>query len=304
MTMNKKYFENANKTADDLELETEFIEQIKNDKDYVEDILRPLKVPHDLFIDYLYIFVDAQKEYNNCKNCKGLINCPNKVKGMRVFPIKKEKYIDKNYEMCELYTEEREILSRYIYRDFSDKYNNQRLKDIKHFKNGNRQQLKIALKEKIKDKNDDWMFVYGPQDSSKTEFLVSYANEYAKNKLGQIAFINIKDTLEYVKDNYYRNSEEVHEYLDTLSNVNLLILDGFDKEIIINNILRDQFLLPLIRYRYEHNLETIIGSRINLDELTKVLAMNKFGLENALEITKTIHKKLYKKAYYLEHLIL
>ncbi|MCH5172150.1 MAG: hypothetical protein J1F31_04935 [Erysipelotrichales bacterium] len=302
--MNKKYFENAAKTADDLELENEFIDQIKNDKDYVDDILRPLKVSHDLFIDYLYIFVDAQKEYNNCKNCKGLKNCPNKVKGMRVFPVKSAKYIDKNYAMCSLYIEKRAISSHYIYCDFSEKYSDLSLKDMKHFKNGNRQQLKIALKEKIKDKNKDWLFVYGSQDSSKTEFLVSYANDYAKNKLGGIAFINIKDTLEYVKDHYYKSSEEVHDYLESLSDVDLLILDGFDKDIIINNILRDQFLLPLIKYRFEQNKETLIGSRINLDELTKVLAINKFGLENALEITKTIHKKLYKKAYYLEHLIL
>lgn len=304
MTMNKKYFENDAKTSDDLELEKEFIEQIKADKDYVEDIIRPLKLPHDLFVDYLYIFVDAQKEYNNCKNCKGLKNCPNKVKGMRVFPIKKEKHIDKNYEMCELFCEERAIFSRYIYRDFSEKYNSLRLKDIKHFKNGNRQQLKIALKEKIKDKNRDWLFVYGPQDSSKTEFLVCYANEYAKNKFGKIAYINVKDTLEYVKDNFYKNSEEVNDYLETLSSVSLLILDGFDKEIIINNVIRDQFLLPLIKNRFENDLETAIGSRINLDELTNTFAINRFGLENALEITKKIHKKIYKKPYYLEHLIL
>lgn len=302
--MSNKYFETVDKTEEDLELEKEFVEQIKSDKEFVEDVLRPLKVSRDLFVDYLYIFVDAQREYNNCKNCKGLKECPNNVRGMKVLPIVKEKYIDKKYDMCELFSEERDRLSRYIYKDFDYKFNDLFLKDLKHYKNGNRQQIKIALKEKIKDKNKDWIYVYGPNDSSKTEFLVAYANEYAKNKYGKIAFINIKDTLEFVKDNFYKNSEEVMDYLGTLSNVQLLILDGFDKEIIINNNLRDQFLLPLIKYRYEHDLETLIGSRSNLDDLTKILAMSKFGLENALEITKSIHKKLYKKAYFLEHIIL
>ena len=302
--MKNKYFQQTSKTKEDLDLENEVIEQIKNDSDFVEEILRPLKVSHTLFIDYLFVFSEARIEYHNCKNCPGLKDCPNSIKGMRLYPEKKLKWIDKCYEMCKLFTEQREILSCYIYHDFSEKFDDMCFKNLKNYKNGNRQQLKIALKEKIKNKNKEWLFIYGPKNSSKTEFLATYANEYAINKNGKIAYVDIHNALDFVKENFYKNNDEVKEYMDTLSSVNLLVFDGIDKEMIMNNILRNQFLWPIIKFRSDNNLETAFGSRMNLDELTDTLAMNKFGLENALEITKTIHDKLYRKQFYLEHLIL
>lgn len=302
--MNNKFFRASELTQEDIELEKELVEGIKNDKEFVEEVIRPMKLSKEVFSNYLFVFLDCQKEFHNCKNCPGLLNCPNEIKGMKAYPVLQKSFVEKKLEICELLSDYNRLIGHYIYAEFDDKFDNLQLKNLKHFRNGNRQQLINALKEKNKAKNKDWLFVYGPKEASKTEFLVSYTNEYAKNNYGNIAFVNINNALEFVKNNYYKNQKEVNDYLDTLSRVDLLVLDGFNEETFINNVVRDQFLLPLIKYRFENDLETAITSRLSLDELTNHLAISKFGLKNALEITKNVYQKLYKKPYYLEHLIL
>lgn len=303
MSMTKKYFSIIKKTKEEQEVERELINNMKNDKEFVDEVVRPLKISHELFMDYLFAFVDAQKEFHNCKNCQGFDKCPNAHKGMRIVLTNEKKFVSTKYEMCDHYLNDKRVKNCFIYSEFSSKFDDVYLKDMKIYGNGYRQALKLALNKKIKDRDKTWVYVYGEKESSKTEFLVAYANSYAKKQYGNIAFLNANDTMNYVKDIFYKEKNQFLEFFDTIKEVDLLIIDGFNKENFINNVLRDQFISPLIKYRYENNLETIISADFDLNELTSFLSLNRFGEGVAYDISNYIHEKI-EKQYKLEHLIL
>ena len=173
-----------------------------------------------------------------------------------------------------------------------------------NFRNGYRQQLKIALKELLEQNLKGWIYVYGPNKSSKSEYLMAFCNEFSLRNKGSIAYLNTKELMEYVKEIFYKDKETFDEYFDELCDVDLLVLDGFNKDVLINSVIRDQFILPLIISRYKNNKIVMISSNLDLDGLNNLLAQNRYGADNAYEITSKIFEKRYKKLYKLEHLIM
>jgi len=302
--MNKTYFKNTEDSQDITEIEKEFITQINNDHDFVNEVIKPLNISNDVFKDYLGLFIDAQKEFHHCKECPGLNKCQNSCPGLRLFIKKEMNFVAKNFIPCPLFVQKKSIDDHYIYRDFDEKYDDVFLEDLKIYKDGFRQQLKLALKQSLKEKDQGWFYVYGEKNSSKTQFLAAYCNSYAKNKYGHIAFLDAKELLELVKDTFYKNNEYFQDLLDTLKNVKLLVLDGFNSDAVMNTIIRDQFILPLFSYRDEHKLQTCISSNCNLDDFNNYLAISKFGAGNALKISNIIYKNKYKKLYKLTRLVI
>lgn len=303
MKMNKKYSEPINIDQDILEIEKEFILQINDDQDFVNEVIKPLNISEEVFKDYLGLFIDAQKEFHHCKECPGLKKCQNSCPGLRLFIKKEKNFVAKNFVPCSLYLQKKCIDDFFIYRDFDEKYEEIFLDDLKTYKDGLRQQLKLALKQCLEEQNHGWFYVYGKKDNYKTQFLAAYCNSYAKNKYGNIAFLDTKELLELINGTYYKNNQYFQDLLYTLENVELLVLNDFDNDGIMNSIIRDQFLLPLISYRDEHKLQTCISSNCCLDDFNYHIAMSKYGAENALEIVKIIDKNKYKKLYKLRYII-
>ena len=304
MKTNKELFTYTDKTEEDIAYENELKENIKKDDEFVDEIIRPLKMSKEQFDDSLMLFVDTQREFHNCKNCPGLKECKNSCQGFMIHPEITQKLVTKTFKPCRLYEENRNFMKKFLYKDYSDNFNELLLKNMNNYRNGYRQQLKIALKEMLDQNLKNWIYIYGPTKSSKSEYLMAFCNEFALKKKGNIAYLNVKDLMEYVKEIFYKDKDEFDEYFDELSSVTLLVLDGFNKDVLINSVIRDQFLLPLINSRYKNNKIVMISSNLDLDGLNNLLAQNRYGADNAYEITSKIFEKRYKKLYKLEHLIM
>ena len=297
-------FSYIDKTEEDIAYENELKENIKKDDEFVNEFIRPLKMSKEQFNDSLMLFVDAQKEFHNCKNCPGLKECKNSCQGFMIRPTITQKLVTKTFKPCRLYEKNRNFMKQFLYKDYSDDFNGLLLKNMNNYRNGYRQQLKIALKEILEQNLKNWIYIYGPTKSSKSEYLMAFCNEFASKNKGNIAYLNVKDLMEYVKEIFYKDKEEFDEYFDELCNVTLLVLDGFNKDVLINSVIRDQFILPLINSRYKNNKMLMISSNLDLDGLNNLLAQNRYGADNAYEITSKIFEKRYKKLYKLEHLIM
>lgn len=304
MKTNDELFTYTDKTEEDIAYENELKENIKKDDEFVDEVISPLKMSKEQFDDSLMLFVDAQREFNNCKNCPGLKECKNSCQGFMIRPTITQKLVTKTFKPCHLYEENRNFMKRFLYKDYSDDFNGLRLKNMNNYRNGYRQQLKIALKEILDQNLKNWIYIYGPTKSSKSEYLMAFCNEFSLKKKGNIAYLNVKDLMEYVKEIFYKDKDEFDKYFDELCNVTLLVLDGFNKDVLINSVIRDQFLLPLINSRYKNNKIVLISSNLDLDSLNNLLAQNRYGADNAYEIASKIFEKRYKKLYKLEHLIM
>lgn len=302
MKTSKEMFNPIAKTLDEINLENDIIETIKNDDTFVQEVIKPLKLSKSEFRNHLFLFNQSRIEFNNCQNCLGLKKCNNECKGFKMIPSKEFGIIKKKFYPCLDYLEFKTRLDKFVYKDFEDEKNNLFLKDIKTLRDGRRQSLKIVLKEILNNNLQNWIYIYGDSKSSKTDFLIAFCNEFSKLNRGNIAFIDMMSIVEIVKDVFYKNKEQYEVIMENLINVDLLALDGFNNNIFMNTIIRDQFITPILKSRSDNKKITIISSNCDLDELCYFLSMNQFGIKSAEQIISIIDKNKYKKIYKLEHL--
>ena len=70
-------------------LKQNYIKKLSN-KDF-KDLVSSLNLPEEVLMKYTSQLEDSSIEYNNCRNCKGLSECKNKIKGYMYAPL-----VDKN----------------------------------------------------------------------------------------------------------------------------------------------------------------------------------------------------------------
>ena len=69
------------------------------DKDF-KDFVYGLNIKEDILMKYTTQLEEALEEYENCKKCKSLDNCKNKIKGYSYTPTTNEKTIIFSYDAC------------------------------------------------------------------------------------------------------------------------------------------------------------------------------------------------------------
>ena len=131
----------------------------------------------------------VSENYEKCKNCNGLNNCPLEgVKGYFNVPVI-DFYgtIDTEFKACK-YMEERNL---YIYRDFDDEKLNWLLteKDVNVI---GRNKILNLLGKLSKDKNTKGIYLYGDNGIGKSYLAICCANRIVKSEKKQIAYVDVK----------------------------------------------------------------------------------------------------------------
>ena len=86
-------------TTDETKLSHSFQDACSN-KDF-KDFVYGLNIKEDILMKYTTQLEESLEEYENCKKCKSLNNCKNKIKGYAYTPIKSEKTIVFSYDACQ-----------------------------------------------------------------------------------------------------------------------------------------------------------------------------------------------------------
>ena len=264
--------------VDELKLNQSFQEACAN-KDFKEYVYN-LNIKEDILKKYTSSLEDTFIEYNNCKNCKDLDNCKNKLKGYCYIPIKSENSINFSYDMCkklnkqikdnsyknnldiyEMPKELKEATLKNIYKD--DKA---RIPIIKYFK-----EFIDNYENKTKPKG---IYLNGSFGSGKTYLIAALFNEMAKKEIRSI-LVYYPEFLIDLKTSF---SDDYKEKLEHTKKVPLLLLDDIGAEN-ITNWSRDEILGPLLQYRMENNLPTFFTSNLTIDELENALAITSSGID-------------------------
>ena len=85
-------------TKEKESLKDNFINKLQ-DKDFKE-LASSLDLKDEILMNYTSALEEASCEYGNCKNCKGLAECKNKVCGYRYTPNVVKDKIDFSYNAC------------------------------------------------------------------------------------------------------------------------------------------------------------------------------------------------------------
>ena len=213
---------------------------------------------------------DTLEELNNCKNCKSLYECKNRVLGHVYFPEIKESNLVFSYIPCKY--QKKAIQSAKEKETNESILSAARIKDIKPTKN------RIEVIKWIKnyyDKFDPYktskgLYLHGNFGTGKTYLVASLLNEL-KNKFGvSVEMVYVPELLRKLKENLNLVGDKLY-YLEC---VNILFLDDIGAEK-VTEWGRDEILGTILQTRMNKGLPTFFTSNLTIEALEKNLSITK-----------------------------
>lgn len=239
-----------------------------------------LKIKDDVLMKYTSSLEDAFVEYNNCKNCKGLLQCNNIMNGYRYTPIEKNGVITFSYDACDKEIKELETNKYKNNLEVFDMPKNIKDASFKDIYKDDKARLPIIkyFKEFIDNYNNEekpkGIYLHGSFGSGKTYLIASLFNEMAKKNIKSV-LVYYPEFLRSLKSSFNTTYNEQYDYI---RKVPLLLLDDIGAEN-SSSWSRDEVLGPLLQYRMENNLPTFFTSNLTIDELEKSLSISSSGVD-------------------------
>lgn len=270
-------------------------EKMKNelDKNYEDALKSPefaalvkkVKIPREEGLKYTSKLQDTCEELQNCKNCKGLFNCKNKMEGHVYFPTKDLDKINFIYMPCKY---QKEMLKKmHEKNDSLNDIKNARMRDI-DVKDGNRINVIKWLKEFYdhyeKVNTLKGLYLHGSFGSGKTFLIASLLNELQVKKNANIEIVYFPELLRNIKDDFSLMEDKINY----LQNVDILLIDDIGAE----NVTawgRDEILGTILQSRMNNKLTTFFTSNLTIEELEKHLALTK-GTEDVVKARRIIER--------------
>jgi len=249
-----------------------------------KELVSKLKLKRKNLKKYTSILQESSIEYNHCKNCKGLVECKNKIDGYAYLPRVNDENLEFSYRPCK-YKRKFDKLNKF--RENTLLFNVP--KEIKEasitkiYKTDKKRFDTILwltdFMEKYKeDKHQKGLYLCGNFGCGKTYLVASIFNELAKDNI-KSAIIFWPEFLNDLKSSF--NSEIKSEFRNKynyIKKVPLLLIDDLGAES-VTPWSRDEILCPLLQYRMDEKLPTFFTSNLNLDALEKHLAITSKGDE-------------------------
>lgn len=251
----------------ELKLKQNYIKALEDRK--FKELVSVIKIEEELLMKYTTRLQEASIEFDNCKNCKCLAECKNKVRGYSIIPVKDNNRISFTYRACN-YTKNESYKDKVSIFDMPSSIKNANLKNL--YKDKNRieviKKMKIYL-DNYFEKREKGIYLHGSFGSGKTYLVAALFNELAKKEVKSIV-IHLPEFLRGLKESF---SSDYSERFDLIKKTPLLLIDDIGAEY-LTGWARDEVLEPILQYRMDENLATFFTSNFTVEELEKHLAGN------------------------------
>lgn len=274
LTLDKRIEQNLKEELTKSMQNTDFVNLVKRNKLTEEEALQNNS-----------LLLDICDELNNCKHCKGLYMCKNKVSGHVLYPSHLEGNLKFIYMPCKY---QKELIQKQEDKENAlNDISSARMKDI-DINDKNR----VEIIKWLKNYYDNYeqvntlkgLYLHGSFGSGKTYLIAALLNELALKKNAQTEITYFPDLLRNMKEDF----SQVEEKVSYLQRVDVLLIDDIGAE----NVTawgRDEILGPILQYRMNHKLTTFFTSNLNLEELEKHLAITKDS-EDAVKSRRIIER--------------
>ncbi len=207
------------------------------------------------------------QEENNCKNCHGLYECKNKIRGYTNYPQKYNNHLMFSTEACYFKSQEfkkikesttalQELETSSLKTiDTSDKNRYKLIKWVTNF-----------IKEYDYGKNIKGLYLHGNFGCGKTYILSACFNEMKKRGF-RTKIVYLPDLLRTIKGDF----EAMNDIMDELCNIDILLIDDIGAEK-VTDWGRDEILGTILQSRMNEHKTTFFTSNFTIKELEEHLS--------------------------------
>lgn len=259
-------------------LKQNYIKKLDN-RDFRE-LVSMLNTSDEILMQYTSSLEDSSIEFSNCRGCKGLEECKNKIKGCMYTPKLENDKIIFSYVTCN-YQNKKDNDTKYqenVYLfEIPKKVKEASLKDL--YKNDkNRVEfmkyVKTFIDELGSKKKTKGIYLHGSYGTGKTYLIAALFNELAKRNI-KSAIIYVPEFLRVLKSSFGADFEDKYDYI---KRVPLLLLDDIGAEY-LTPWARDEILGTILQYRMDEELPTFFTSNLNLKQLEEHFSITSNGKE-------------------------
>ncbi|MBR2587888.1 MAG: primosomal protein DnaI [Bacilli bacterium] len=279
----KKINENLkqNKNIDDI-LEESYDEALKNEE--FKTFVSKIKLKREQLKKYTSLLEESSKEYYNCQNCPGILECKNKLEGYAYLPKINNESLEFTFKPCKYkkkLDKEKEYQKNTIIYNMPEETKNASMKKI--YKTDKKRGSTIIwltefMKKYKQDKHQKGLYLCGNFGSGKSYLISAMFNELAKEGIKSAA-IFWPDFLTDLKSTF--NSPIKSEFktkYDSIKKAPLLLIDDIGAES-VSPWSRDEILCPILQYRMDEKLPTFFTSNLDLKSLENHLSITSKGDE-------------------------
>lgn len=261
------------------ELYVSFNESYKEEK--FKRVVDKINLPIEQLAKYRSELEESSIEYDHCFNCKGLVECKNKICGYAYLPEVKNKKIKFGYKSCKYKNKfEKDNLYKqniYVYNEPKEIVNS-RIKDI-YKKDASRfpviTYLMDFLEKYLNGEKTKGLYLNGSFGSGKTYLVSAIFNELAKNNV-KCSIVYWPEYVSYLKTLF--GKDEYAVMLNKIKKIPVLLIDDIGAEV-NTSWERDEVLGPILQYRMQDELPTFFTSNLDIEMLEQHLSNSKDGIE-------------------------
>lgn len=239
-------------------------------------LVNSLNIPEEYLEKYTSKLENTVNELKNCKGCKGLEFCKNKVVGYVEYPKEEGDALVFVFKPCKYekskikkennvtFFETPEFLRESSMGDIIPE--KERLEILKY--------IKKFLDKYDKKEYEKGVYLHGSFGSGKSYIISALLNELSK-KGAKCVNVYFPSLLRSLKESFDSFEEKINEII----NADVLLLDdiGAEKN---TEWSRDEILGTILQYRMDNNLPTFFTSNLNIEELEEHLKITSKSTDN------------------------
>lgn len=278
-------------SEEENDLKQNFIKKL-DDKRFVS-LINTLDCSDEVLMKYTSNLEDAAIEFDNCKNCKCLEECKNKMEGYVYIPKEKNntlifEYLACPYKLAEIKKNEykehiklfetpKSLTEASMKNILADDKN--RIEVIKYFK-----YFMDHYNDLDKPKG---VYLYGSFGTGKSYLVAALLNELAKKDI-DCAIVYVPEFLRLLKSSFTSDYEDKYNYIKKVS---VLLLDDIGAEN-LTQWSRDEILGTILQYRMDEKLPTFFTSNLDLTQLEEHFAMTSSGTDK-IKARRIVERIMY-----------
>lgn len=252
----------------DKELKKELL-SAKKDEKFVK-LMEKLKIDDKTASKYTSKLQETLCELENCRHCKGLYCCKNKLEGHVSYPKNENGRLIFSYVPCKYQEKLNDELSNKTTSLYS--LSSARMKDI-DISDKKRTEV-ICYLDKFFDeyspaKNNIGLYLHGSFGSGKSFLVSALLNELHEKKKASVCMIYFPEALRTLKDDW----DDFGSKIEYLKSVDILLIDDIGAEK-VTEWGRDEVLGTILQARMDSKLATFFTSNLSIKELESHLALS------------------------------